>query len=95
MDKVTFILALVGALAWIPPIISAGYLFFLKPKVRFVPEEFCEIGYTSFGPIFNQSFAIATSNKDALIERIAISFIIHENGENRDRGNPGHIDFHF
>ncbi len=79
----TFVLALIGALAWLPPIISGIYRFFSKPKLRFVPEGTCEIGYTSFGPIFNQFFAISTSHKDALVERIAVT-IVHENGSRHD-----------
>lgn len=82
-SKATFILALIGALAWLPPIISWVYRWFMKPRMRFVPDEFSEIGYTSLGPIFNQSFAISTTDKDALIEKIAIS-IIHESGARHD-----------
>jgi hypothetical protein len=75
----TFIIAIIGAAAWLPQIISWLTNLIVKPKLRFVPEETSEIGYTFFGPIFNQSFAISTSNKDALIERVAIR-IVHESG---------------
>lgn len=79
----TFILALIGAFAWLPQIISWIHNFFVKPKLRFVPEEISEIGYTFFGPIFNQSFAISTERKDSLIEKVAVS-IVHENGARHD-----------
>jgi len=75
----TFIVALIGAAAWLPQIITWITNLIVKPKLHFVPEETSEIGYTFFGPIFNQSFAISTSNKDALIERVAIR-IVHETG---------------
>lgn len=75
----TFIVAAIGAAAWLPQIISWIVNIFMKPKLRFVPEERSEIGYTGYGPIFNQSFAISTSKKDALIERIAL-IVVHENG---------------
>lgn len=75
----TFIVAVIGAAAWLPQIISWIANLITRPKLRFVPEETSEIGYTFFGPIFNQSFAISTSMKDALIERIAI-VLTHESG---------------
>jgi len=79
----TFILALVGAAAWLPQVGSWVYSIFSKPTLRFVPEDTTEIGYTFYGPILNQAFAISTSRKDALIERISLS-IIHEKGEQHD-----------
>jgi len=75
----TFIVAVIGAAAWLPQIISWVSNLLVRPKLRFVPEETSEIGYTSLGPIFNQSFAISTSRKDALIERI-VMVIVHESG---------------
>ena len=78
MDS-TFTIAVIGAAAWLPQIISWIANLIVRPKLQFVPEEISEIGYTSFGPIFNQSFAISTSNKDALIERITIA-LVHESG---------------
>jgi hypothetical protein len=82
-DKSTLILALIGSFAWLPQIITWIYSFLAKPKLKFVPEETVEIGYTSLGPIFNQFFAISTSVKDALIERVKVE-IIHETGEKHE-----------
>lgn len=79
----TFWLALVGAASWLPQIISWFYSWIAKPRLRFVPEDKTEIGFTSLGPIFNQSFAISTSRKDALIERITLA-IVHESGAKHD-----------
>ncbi len=79
----TLLLALVGAAAWLPQIISWLYARFVKPKLRFVPEEMTDIGYTSDGPILDQTFAIATSKKDALVEKIKLK-VIHEDGEKHD-----------
>ena len=74
-----FWLALIGAGAWVPQIIFWFHNWFAKPKLNFVPEDKTEIGYTSFGPILNQFFAISTSRKDALIERIKLE-VVHESG---------------
>ena len=76
----TFSLALLGALSWLPQLISWINSLFMKPELRFVPDETTEIGYTTFGPILNQYFAISTSRKDALIERIILE-VTHEKGE--------------
>lgn len=81
----TLILAFIGALAWLPQIITWIYQWIVKPKLRFVPEDFTEIGYSSCGPIINQFFAISTSGKDALIEKIEMQ-IIHQSGE-KHNGN--------
>ncbi len=79
----TDLVAGIGAAAWLPHIFQWVYTWLSKPKLRFVPEESSEIGYTFFGPIFNQSFAISTSRKDALIERIAL-VVVHESGAKHD-----------
>ncbi len=51
----TDIIAAIGAAAWLPQIISWVSAISTKPRLRFVPEETSEIGYTFFGPIFNNS----------------------------------------
>ena len=79
----TFVLALIGAAAWLPQLISWFLSIFTKPKLRFVPNETVEIGYTSFGPILNNTFAISTSKKDALIEKVILT-IVHEKGEKHE-----------
>lgn len=73
----TSIVAIIGAAAWLPHFISWLYFWLVKPKLRFVPEYFTEIGYAFLGPIFNQSFAISSSRKDALVEKITAT-IVHE-----------------
>lgn len=70
-------LALIGAGAWIPHVLYFIYKIVSKPSLKFIPEPTIEIGYTSFGPILNPSFAISSSRKDALIEKLKIE-IIHE-----------------
>lgn len=79
----TFLIALVGALAWLPQIFSWIYNRLAKPKLCFSGENITEIGYTYLGLILNQSFAISTSQKDALIEKIILS-VVHESGTTHD-----------
>jgi hypothetical protein len=59
MDIVT-VTAGIGAAAWLPQIIAWIYNWLVRPKLCFVPENITEIGYSSLGPIINQSFAIST-----------------------------------
>jgi len=73
-------IATFGALSWLPHIISWVNKALTKPKLQFVSQDIAEVGYTGFGPIFNQEFAISASKKDALIEKIEVT-IVHESGE--------------
>lgn len=72
--------AIVGAAAWLPQIIYIIYLLFVKPSLYFSSAISIEVGYSLFGPILNPSFAISTSRKNALIEKIEL-LIIHQSGE--------------
>lgn len=73
------IAAYVGAAAWLPQIISFLYRAAIKPKVTIVPEKKVEIGYTSFGPIFNLRLAVSAARKDTIIDHVGVS-IKHEGG---------------
>jgi hypothetical protein len=79
----TELVAFIGAAAWLPHIFYLLYVWLSKPRLRFVPESSTEIGYTTIGPIFNQTFAISTSKKDALVERVSL-VVIHEAGEKHE-----------
>lgn len=79
----TTAIAIVGAAAWLPQVFSWIKSCLLKPKLRFVPQEITQIGYTSLGPIFSQNFAISASRKDALVEKITAT-VIHEGGARHD-----------
>lgn len=83
ISVITNILAIIGALAWLPHILRWLYRWLIKPKLRFVPDSKTEIGYNILGPIFNQNFAIVTELKDALIERILLT-LTHESGEKHE-----------
>ena len=74
------IAAILGALAWCYPIGVLIHKLMVKPKVSYIPADRAEIGYTSFGPIFNLDCAIATKRKDAILEKFRID-ITHEKGE--------------
>ncbi len=73
------IAAYVGAAAWVPPIVYLIYRATIKPRVTIVPEKQVEIGYTSFGPIFNLRLAVSAARKDTIIDHVGVS-IRHEDG---------------
>ena len=77
------IAAYVGAAAWLPPIIFVIYRATIKPKVTIVPEKQVEIGYTTFGPIFNIRLAVSAARKDTIIDHVGIS-IRHEDGASHE-----------
>lgn len=73
-------IATLGALSWLPHIISWVIKALTKTELQFVSQDTAEVGYTALGPVFNQEFAISASKKEALIEKIEVT-IVHESGE--------------
>jgi hypothetical protein len=76
------IVAYVGAGAWLPQIATWVYRAVVRPVVSLVPEEAAQIGFTSYGPIFNLQLAIASSRVDAIIDGIQLS-VRHADGDSR------------
>lgn len=72
-------IAIIGAAAWVPQVVGWVTRHFVKPKVRVIPSLTPEIGYTTFGPIFNLTCAISAERKDAVIERMT-AIVTHERG---------------
>lgn len=83
MEWWVILIACIGAASWIPQIIFFFYRVLSKPKLQFISDPTVEIGYSMFGPILNPSFAISTSRKDALLERIKIE-VVHESGDKHE-----------
>lgn len=80
MDFFKF-LAILGALAWLSPWIVPWVIkFFTKPEVQIYSHKRLEIGFTTFGPIFNVNFAFLAKKKDALIEKVELH-LQHEKKE--------------
>lgn len=75
----TEILASLGALAWIPQLAQWGYNYFTKPTIRIIPDKTAQIGYTTFGPIFNLRLSIDVCYKDTILDFIGLQ-LIHEDG---------------
>lgn len=78
----TEIAAYIGAAAWLPQIAAWIYRSVVRPVVTLVPEETVQIGFTSYGPIFNLQLALASSRVDAIIDGIHL-LVRHADGESR------------
>ena len=75
-ENLTFIIAIIGALAWLQqPIIGWLKKKYSKPKLTTFIHEDLEIGYTTFGPILNLNIAFSIENKDSLINYIDLRLV--------------------
>lgn len=75
-------IAILGALAWSPHLIGLLKSWILKSKVRIITQKSVDIGFTTFGPIFNIRLAFAVENKDIVVSDIKIR-LKHDSGEER------------
>src|SRR4030067_2916056 len=75
-------IAILGALAWTPHLIDGFKYWFLNSKIRIITQKSVEIGFTTFGSIFNLRLAFAVENKDIVISDIKVR-LKHESGDER------------
>lgn len=87
----TIIIAIIGALAWLPQIIRWIYDAFTKPQVTFVIDRIGQVGFTTYGPIFNIRIAISCEHKAIVIYDMQIE-IVHESGEKHLFGWQGIVN---
>jgi len=78
MDAIGWV-AIVGAAAWTPQIITWVWRALTKPKVSLHLHTKSEIGYNFLGPIFNVRFALLSEKKDAILNKLSVE-LKHENG---------------
>lgn len=76
------IAAYIGAAAWLPQIAVWIYRAVIKPKLRIIPDQFAEVGFTAYGPIFNVRMAFLVENRDLIVDGLNLS-LRHEDGETR------------
>lgn len=76
----TDLAAVVGALAWIPPIFVAVRGWITRPEIRVITQPAPEIGFTTLGPILNLRIALTVTHKDIVITGIRLR-VTHESGE--------------
>ena len=66
------IVAVLGALAWLPQIISWIYNWMKKPKISVYHDGEAEIGYIKNGNVLNLRFSFLARDKHALIDDIKL-----------------------
>lgn len=76
------LLAILGASAWTPFLFEKIKQGMTKPKVRIITHRNVEIGFTTYGPIFNIRLAFAVEHKDIVVSDLKIK-IKHESGDER------------
>lgn len=76
------IAAYIGAAAWLPQIAAWVYRSSIMPKLRVIPNQFAEVGFTTLGPIFNVRMAFVVENRDLVIDGLNLT-LRHEDGESR------------
>lgn len=74
--------AYIGAAAWLPQIATWTYRRFVTPKITIVPDRYAEVGFTSYGPMFNVRMAFASDRMDAIIDGFEL-VVRHTDGDAR------------
>jgi hypothetical protein len=83
MEIVTLVLAILGALAWLPYIIELITKWLTKPEIKLISGKALELGYTIHGPIINLFLAFSGEKKDSLINKINL-LLVHDNKETHE-----------
>lgn len=66
------ILAVIGALAWLPQLFVWVEEKLKRPKLNIINHRLVEIGYTIYGPSINLNLAFSAENDDVFIETVYI-----------------------
>lgn len=75
------IAAYIGAAAWLPQIATLIYRKLIQPLVTISPDKYADVGFTSFGPIFNVGMAFSAENKDLIVDNLELH-LQHSDGDN-------------
>jgi hypothetical protein len=70
----------IGAAAWLPQIATWLYRKFVQPVVTIVPDQYAEVGFTSFDPIFNMRMAFSAENKALVVDGFEL-LLQHSDGD--------------
>lgn len=70
--KIIDFAAILGALAWLPQIISWIYHWLQKTKISVYHEKEAEAGFVNFGNAFNIRLSFLARRKHALIDNIEL-----------------------
>lgn len=76
------IAAYIGAAAWLPQLATWAYCYFVTPAITIVPDRYAEVGFTSYGPIFNLRMAFSADRKDVIVDGFQLT-LRHADGDTR------------
>lgn len=76
------IIAIIGALAWLPQIIQWISNYLKKPRLQVISATTCMLGLDMYGPTIHLTASVSSEKKDAIITRIE-AILRHESGEER------------
>ncbi len=79
MDILTFVLSLIGALAWIPSIVD----FFKKERIEIKLDKQINIVVDQNNSTIGIRLGISCKNKDVFVEKATLE-IVHENGHKKN-----------
>lgn len=79
VQKWTLIISIIGAAAWLPPLLSLVKKWLTKPALIITPSNQCLVGFAELGPIINIKMAITADNESILIDRIEFE-LSHDSG---------------
>jgi len=72
-------IAILGALAWTPHLISLIRNWLTKPEIRVITPQAVSLGFTTYGSILNLHLAFSVKNKDVVISALKLK-LKHESG---------------
>lgn len=75
MDLLFKFTAILGALAWLPQIINWFINWKQKPQLKIFGDDEAQVGYTTFGCVFNMNFSFLSKKKMSLIENMTVTVI--------------------
>lgn len=82
MMKLLDWLAILGALAWTPHLVLLIRHWITTPEVRIITSRVVELGFTTFGSIFNLHLAFSVNHKDVVVSSLKIR-LKHDSGEEK------------
>lgn len=79
----------VGAAAWAPQIAQWIYARFVPPKATIIAEKRAQLGFTTYGCIFNVRLAMSTERKDTILDSVDVA-LRHQDGDEHQFAWAGH-----
>lgn len=80
-DLTLTIVAILGALAWLPQIINWLIQWCTKPCLKIFSDNEAQVGFISFGSVLNINLSFLSKRKGSLIEKIELIVTGQDNSQ--------------